>query len=98
MPPSSQPSPHGDQAPYWSDVIPNDGNPTGAPLHQINTWSSAYPAGDNDINFGGGPEDPANMVENPDGSASATITVPNNVLKYLIIFLFAFFYKFVYVS
>lgn len=67
-----------DQTPYWSDVIPNIDNQS-APAH-VNSgqWASAYHTRDS---IGPNTNEQINIVTNPDGSTSATITVPNNVKK-----------------
>ncbi|XP_054160817.1 heterogeneous nuclear ribonucleoprotein K-like [Oppia nitens] len=73
--PVSQPLSPVDQ-PYWSDVIPNDNITTGAPIHSPNLWSDGYGAGNDESSFTSGDQ---NIIENIDGSATATISVPNNV-------------------
>ncbi|CAG2105427.1 unnamed protein product [Medioppia subpectinata] len=80
VPPPTQSPQVGAETPYWSDVIPNDSITTGAPIHSSNSWSTPYSAANNEPNFGpNSGEDVSNLVENSDGSASATISVPNNV-------------------
>lgn len=52
---------------YWSDNLSPDNN-SALPPHAVG-W--AWPMGQ--------PADPADLIQNADGSASATLTVPNNV-------------------
>lgn len=65
-----------DQTPYWSDVIPNIDNQSAPPHVNAGQWASAYHTRDS---IGPNANEQINIVTNPDGSTSATITVPNNV-------------------
>ena len=56
-----------DNVAYWSESLSAE-NSAGLPPHAVG-W--AWPMGQ--------PADPADLIQNPDGSASATLTVPNNV-------------------
>lgn len=56
-----------DNVAYWADSLTPDNS--GLTSHAVAGW--AWPMGQ--------PVDPADMVQNADGSASATLTVPNNV-------------------
>ena len=78
MPPVTQPPQSGTDAPYWSDVIPNDSITPNTGIHSSNSWTSAYSSGDSNFNSAA-VEEASNLVENSDGSATATINVPNNV-------------------
>lgn len=68
-------------------MIPNDSiNSSGGGVHSSNSWSTGYGSGGGgDPGINSGAVEETNLVENSDGSMSATISVPNNVI--LILFL-----------
>lgn len=56
---------------YWADGMSAESNAAAAmPPHAVAQWA-AWSMGQT--------ADPADLITNPDGSASATLTVPNNV-------------------
>lgn len=58
-----------ENVPYWADNVPADSN-AAIPPHWA--WSMGQQAAV-------AAAEPADLIQNPDGSASATLTVPNNV-------------------
>jgi len=67
----AMPPPNGDPVPYWSDAIPQPDSNSSVPPNPhppgMHGWVNPHFAM------------PSNLAENPDGSASASLTVPNNV-------------------
>lgn len=65
----------GEPVPYWSDAIPQPDSSASVPPNppSMHGWAA------NPYAMNSAPVEPTNLIENTDGSASATLTVPNNV-------------------
>jgi len=65
-----------DDTPYWSDALPSENPPPSSHPNQP-AWSSAYHPSVRDNNSGGDVD--VKLTDNPDGTSSATLAVPNSV-------------------